>query len=148
MHFMRSYLIAFTILFAIPLVSFRPGSLVDDVLTYTNQFRTSKGKKPLELRADLSELARKHSENMASGKTSFGHSGVDKRDSAAFKDVQGANAFAENVAFGATTGKEVVGMWKGSSGHRRNMLGDYKYIGIGVATDKKGVIYYTQVFVN
>jgi uncharacterized protein YkwD len=54
---------------------------------------------------------------------------------------------AENVAYGATTAKEVVSMWKGSSGHRKNMLGNYKYIGIGTARDKRGAIYYTEIFV-
>jgi uncharacterized protein YkwD len=50
------------------------------------------------------------------------------------------------VAYGPTSGKEVVKQWKGSPGHRRNMLGKYKYIGIGIATDRRGHIYYTQVF--
>ncbi|RYZ20068.1 MAG: CAP domain-containing protein, partial [Chitinophagaceae bacterium] len=53
---------------------------------------------------------------------------------------------AENVAFGASTGEDVVNMWKNSAGHRNNMLGKFSRIGIGVARDKKGQLFYTQVF--
>ena len=56
--------------------------------------------------------------------------------------------FAENVAYGANTAREVVTLWKNSPGHRRNMLGNFKYIGIGTAKDSKGQIYYTEIFVN
>jgi uncharacterized protein YkwD len=40
----------------------------------------------------------------------------------------------------------VVGLWKNSPGHRRNMLGNFKYIGIGIARDRQGRIFYTEVF--
>jgi uncharacterized protein YkwD len=62
------------------------------------------------------------------------------------KNIRGLHVFAENVAFGASSGLQVVTMWKNSSGHRRNMLGPYKYIGIGIAKDKHGQIFYTEVF--
>ena len=55
---------------------------------------------------------------------------------------------AENVVFGARNGKEAFEMWKKSSGHRKNMLGNYKYIGIGAARNRRGVIYYTEIFVK
>lgn len=135
------------------LSSFLPGrpaeaGLVEDVLSYTNKFRKQKGKPALEMNAKLNELAGKHSADMASGRVAFGHAGFAARQEAAARDIKGISAFAENVAYGATSGKEVVEGWKKSSGHRRNMLGDYKYIGIGIARDKKGIVYYTQVFAN
>lgn len=123
-------------------------SIREDVLKYTNEFRRSKGLPALEMKDGLNKLAQEHSSNMARGKTGFGHDGFQQRQQAAHKFLPSVNAFAENVAYGATSGKEVVGGWKRSSGHRRNMLGKYKYIGIGVARDKKGTLYYTQVFVN
>lgn len=123
-------------------------SIREDVLKYTNEFRRSKGLPALEMKDGLNKLAQEHSSNMAKGKTGFGHDGFQQRQQAAHKFLPSVNAFAENVAYGATSGKEVVGGWKRSSGHRRNMLGKYKYIGIGVAKDKKGTLYYTQVFVN
>lgn len=122
--------------------------LVDDVLEQTNKFRKSRGLPALILNDDLNEIAQKHSANMASGRTVFGHSGFKQREKEAKKKITRASAFAENVAYGASSGKEVVTMWKNSPGHRRNILGDYKYIGIGTAKDSRGYIYFTQVFVD
>ena len=140
----------FLTLFLIPILftSATPkDNLVEDVLKYTNQFRKSKGLPSLEIRNDLNAIARKHSEAMANGRTKFGHSGYDKRASQ-IKKIFGACKTAENVAYGATDGKDAVNTWKSSNGHRKNMLGDYKYIGIGTARNKRGVIYYTQLFVK
>jgi len=123
--------------------------ITEDVLKYTNQFRRSKGLKALEMRNDLNAIARKHSEDMASGRCSFGHSGYDLRVSKIKKTIKPCDGYVgENVAYGASNGKEAFDIWKNSSEHRKNMLGDYKYIGIGIAYNKKGVIYYTQIFVR
>lgn len=84
---------------------------------------------------------------MASGKRSFGHSGFDQRVSKV-KQIFKTCTVAENVAYGASNAKEAFTIWKNSSGHRKNMLGKYRYIGIGTAKNKKGVIYYTEIFVN
>ncbi len=134
----------------ITLQSFSPdnafSSLVDDVLSQTNQFRKSNGLPALQINAELNALAQKHSVDMANGRVGFGHSGFSKRNNMARKAIPSLHSFAENVAYGATSGKAVVTGWKNSPGHRRNMLGRYKYIGIGIAKDKRGRIYYTQVF--
>ena len=138
----------------ISLLSFTPGrpssaGPVEDVLKYTNQFRKSKGLKALDMRDDLNAIARKHSEDMAKGRCGFGHNGYDLRVSKIKKTVKPCDGYiGENVAYGAPNGKEAVDTWKNSSAHRKNMLGDYKYIGIGTASNKKGVIYYTQIFVR
>lgn len=131
------------------LTSFSPDrdpSLIDDVLSQTNKFRKSKGLPALIIKPELNAIAQKHSSNMATGKVGFGHGGFSKRNNMAAKAIRPLKSFAENVAYGATSAKEVVAMWKNSSGHRRNMLGRYKYIGIGTAKDRRGRIYYTQVF--
>ena len=132
----------------IGLVSFAPGnaSLIQDVLTHTNKFRQSKGLAALTMRQELNAIAQKHSADMASGRAGFGHGGFNKRYALAKNKVKPMRSFAENVAHGATSGVQVVSMWKSSSGHRRNMLGKFKYIGIGIAKDKRGRIFYTQVF--
>ena len=121
--------------------------LANDVLKYTNEYRRSKGLKELIMKDDLNSLARKHSEDMASGRLSLGHSGYDQR-AAKVKKIYGTWMVAENVASGARDAKDVFSIWKKSSGHRKNMLGNYKYIGIGTAKNKRGVIYYTEIFVN
>lgn len=121
-------------------------SLVDDVLIQTNKFRKSRGLTALVINAELNAIAQKHSANMASGKVGFGHSGFSKRNNEAKKNIPSIYRFAENVAYGATSGKEVVTDWKNSPPHRKNLLGLYKYIGIGIAKDRRGRIYYTQIF--
>jgi uncharacterized protein YkwD len=122
--------------------------LSDEVLKYTNEFRKSKGLNALVMQGDLNAIARRHSEDMAKGRCSFGHSGYDRRALQAQNIIKPFYGMAENVALGATTGKEVVSLWKGSPNHRKNMLGDYKYIGIGTARDARGAIYYTEIFVR
>jgi uncharacterized protein YkwD len=117
----------------------------DDVLKYTNQFRRANGLTELRMNEDLSKIAEKHSEDMAKGRCAFGHSGFDKREREASKKMH-CTAFAENVAFGAETGRQVVDLWKNSPGHRQNLLGHYKYMGIGVSKSRDGSLYYTQVF--
>jgi uncharacterized protein YkwD len=133
----------------ISLISFSPvtdANLVDDVLSQTNKFRRSKGLPALIINEDLNAIAQKHSNNMAKGRVGFGHGGFSQREAQAKRKINSLYSFAENVAYGPTTGKQVVTMWKNSSGHRRNMLGRYKYIGIGIAKDRRGRIFYTQVF--
>lgn len=131
------------------LTSFNSGAnsgIVQDVLSQTNQFRKLKGLPGLIMREELNAIAQQHSEDMAGGRIAFGHGGFDKRNAQASKKLRPIRSFAENVAYGAPSAKAVVNMWKNSSGHRRNMLGRYKYIGIGVAKDRKGRLFYTQVF--
>jgi uncharacterized protein YkwD len=123
-------------------------NLVEDVLSFTNKFRKSKKLAPLEMQEELNVIAQKHTEDMARGRVGFGHSGFDTREVRARKYFPDATHFAENVAYGSHNGKDVVEGWKSSSGHRRNMLGPYKYIGIGVARDRRGVLYYTQIFID
>lgn len=133
----------------VSLVSFYPNknaNLVQDVLNQTNQFRKSKGLNELMIMKELCTIAQQHSGNMASGRVRFGHDGFAKRNTMANKIIKPLYSFAENVAYGATSGKQVVTMWKNSPGHRRNMLGRYRYIGIGAAKDRNGRIFYTQIF--
>lgn len=122
--------------------------LTEDVLKHTNHFRKSKGLPALEMRKELNAVARRHSEDMASGRRSFGHGGYNQRELQVSKIMKPYSGMAENVAYGARSGKEAFEIWKNSSGHRKNMLGNYKYIGIGTARNKRGVIYYTQIFVR
>jgi uncharacterized protein YkwD len=142
------FTIAYLVLF-ISLASFlsdNNASLAQEVLYQTNQFRKSERLNELIMRNDLNRIAQKHSSDMASGRVPFGHAGFYQRDATARKQIKQLSAFAENVAVGPTSGKQVVTMWKNSAAHRKNLLGRYKYMGIGIAKDKNGRIYYTQIF--
>ncbi|MDQ2721196.1 MAG: CAP domain-containing protein [Bacteroidota bacterium] len=134
---------------SVSLISFSPArntNLVEDILSETNQFRKSEGLSELTIREELNAIAQKHSEDMASGRVPFGHDGFYNRSEMASKEIKDLLGFAENVAYGATSGNQVVTLWKNSPGHRRNMLGHYKYTGIGIAKDSNGRIYYTEFF--
>lgn len=124
----------------------RGKNMTEDILYYTNKFRSSKGLKPLVLNEVMSKEAQGHSQNMARKKTAFGHKGFDKRTRNIKKELGWGSAFAENVAYGHLDGKGVVDIWIDSPGHRANLLGDYEYIGIGIAEAEDGSLYFTQIF--
>ena len=119
------------------------------VFELTNAERKKEDAAPLKLNAELSKIARAHSENMArqkmmahnlDGKTPF-----DRMRAAGF-----AYSFAgENVGKGTPD----VGLptlmkaWMDSEGHRKNILStDFTDLGIGIARAANGEIYYTQLF--
>lgn len=130
------------------LSSFIPANPIDDeVLNYTNQFRRSNGLPALLMQNELNKIALKHSQDMASGRRDFGHGGFDKREKEIERNFE-CKAVAENVAFGQNSGMEVVSAWKNSKGHRHNMLGNYRLIGVGTARDREGRIYFTEIFVR
>ena len=52
----------------------------------------------------------------------------------------------ENVAAGQRSVEWVVRDWMNSPSHRRNVLGDFREIGVGVARDRKGSIYWCVCF--
>lgn len=142
-----STLFTVSIFFCKNVVAFNKNrNIVEDVLIQTNKFRKSNGLSKLIMRNDLNAIATQHSIDMARGRVSFGHTGFAERNAMARKRIRSISSFAENVAYGPTSGKEVVNMWVHSAGHRRNLLGNYKYMGIGIAKDKYGRIFYTQVF--
>ena len=87
-------------------------NIVGDVLSQTNQFRQSKGLTKLIIRKELNAIAQKHSADMANGRVGFGHAGFEQRNAKASRKIPQLHSFAENVAYGATSGKEVVTMWK------------------------------------
>lgn len=55
----------------------------------------------------------------------------------------------ENIASEHKTPEFVTERWLKSKGHRKNILErDYRFIGIGKATDNNGKIYWVQIFTN
>lgn len=124
------------------------GSLEKDILRYTNAYRQSQGKPPLKLEDAASEQAEAHSKDMAKGRSGFGHSGFNERVTAVTGQIGRVSAAAENVAYGDLDARQVVDGWIKSKGHRKNMLGNYNLIGIGVAKGRNGMLYFTQLFLK
>ncbi len=58
-------------------------------------------------------------------------------------------AAAENIASGQRSAEEVMRYWMNSPGHRANILSaTYNQIGVGIARDKNGNLYWTQLFIK
>jgi uncharacterized protein YkwD len=119
------------------------------ILQQVNAYRRKIGKPALQMMDAASTQAEIHSRNMAQQKTAFGHDGFESRISNIRKQSSATiNSAAENVAFGELTAQKVVDGWLHSPGHKKNIEGDYNFTGIGVARDKNGRIYYTQIFLR
>ena len=123
-------------------------SFQQGILKYTNEFRKAHGLPALRLDATAGSLALRHSKDMASRRAGFGHGGFNQRTSK-LRAVYGRNiATGENVAYGKLSAKEVVNIWIHSRAHRKNLLGNFNRMGIGAASDRQGIVFFTQLFVR
>lgn len=114
-----------------------------------NNYRISLGLNPLTFEKDMSALATTHSQNMATGPVSFGHTGFSDRCSKSREIMGGGNLCGEIVAQGQTTPQAAFQSWMGSSGHRAKIEEPrYTHTGFGYFKNAKGVMYWTQVFLE
>jgi len=121
-------------------------SMSSEILRYVNQHRRSIGLPALQANSFISSVALGHSRDMLSGKTPFGHEGFRDRIDLIRKKLGPIHVAAENVASGPMSAREVVDGWLHSPGHRRNIEGDFRLTGIGLAFRADGMIYFTQIF--
>jgi uncharacterized protein YkwD len=117
-----------------------------EILWYVNQHRRSIGLAELQANSFISSVALGHSRDMLSGRTPFGHDGFRDRIEVIRKKLGPIHVAAENVASGPMSAREVVDGWLHSPGHRRNIEGDFRLTGIGLAFAANGMIYFTQIF--
>lgn len=96
----------------------------------------------------IAKVARLHSNNMANGKCEFGHTDFDKRYDDICYEIKNVKGMSENVAYGNLTAESVSKIWVNSSGHKKNIEGDYTHTGVGIAEAKDGSIYFTQIFIK
>jgi uncharacterized protein YkwD len=126
------------------------GNMEESILRLINDHRRSKGLGTLQMSNVASAQAYQHSKNMATGKTGFGHDGFEQRVQA-IKQAMGVtymSASAENVAYGQLSAEAVVKGWLNSPPHKKNIEGNYTLTGIGLYKDRKGVIYFTEIFLR
>ncbi|MCC3409238.1 MAG: CAP domain-containing protein [Microcoleus sp. PH2017_10_PVI_O_A] len=113
-----------------------------------NQYRASKKLPPLSVDPRISQIARIHSENMASGKVKFSHDGFEGRAKAITVPYQSvAENVAYNFGYSDPVGNAVEG-WIKSEGHRKNIESQFNLTGIAIAKNAKGEYYFTQLFVR
>ena len=120
------------------------------ILKGVNIEREKNNLKPLKIDNHLNKIAIVKAKDMAREKKM---SHTSKKFGVTFnlikKEGISYTKAAENIASGHKTPEFVTERWLKSKGHRKNILErDYRFIGIGKATDNNGKIYWVQIFTN
>jgi uncharacterized protein YkwD len=114
-----------------------------------NQYRKQKGLATLKRNATINQQARQHSQTMATSGV-LSHNGFAGRVKAISQSIPSKSS-AENVAFNkgfSDPAAQAVNGWLKSSGHLKNIMGNFNLTGIGVARNGQGEVYFTQIFVR
>jgi len=120
------------------------------VLDLVNAERTKRGLNPLTLDAKLSNTATLKSQDMIN-KGYFDHTSPTYGSPFDMMQQFGISyrSAGENIAMGQRTPQEVMNSWMNSSGHRANILNSsFTTLGVGIAKDANGTIYWTQMFIG
>lgn len=145
------------LVFGIAAIAFLTGCSQEaraEMYTYEgiNAIRAKHGLPPLQPDAQLIEIARIRSQDMAQ-KNYFSHDPPDGCNFVCLMDGRGyGHAWGgENIAWNnwdwANTAKRAVIMWENSPPHLENILNcHYTRMGTGVAVSRDGKIYYTMIF--
>jgi uncharacterized protein YkwD len=118
------------------------------ILELTNKARAEKNLPPLTVNPVLTAVARAHSANMAK-KGEMNHVLDGKNPADRVKDAGYRYSWTgENIAMGENvTVPDIFEGWMKSKAHRDNILKpEYQEIGIGIARNDKGEVYYAQEF--
>ena len=120
------------------------------ILKEVNIEREKNHLKPLKIDNRLNKIAVIKAKDMAREKKM---SHTSKKFGATFNLIKKENIHftkaAENIASGHKTPEFLVERWLKSKGHHKNILGkDYRFIGIGKASDNEGKLYWVQIFTN
>ncbi len=122
----------------------------NEVIRLVNVQRVNKGLQPLTTNWQLSRVARYKSADMAN-KGYFSHTSPTYGSPFKMMESFGLSfsAAGENIAYGQSSPAQVMNSWMNSPGHRSNILnGTYTQIGVGLAKNKNGVYYWTQMFMK
>ena len=128
-------LVVMTIGLAAPAQAGTEGSFLSRI----NSSRASAGLPPLTMSSELVPDARAHSAEMMAAGSIFHSSNL-------AGVASGWEALAENVGAGPSV-DSLHTAFMNSSGHRRNILGDYNYAGVGVK-EADGLIWVTVIFMR
>ena len=123
-------------------------AFADEVFRLTNMERAKEGLLPLTPTAELVNTAELRAKEIIQ---LFSH---DRPNGSAFNtafDENGApyRLAGENLGKGQKTPAEIVAGWMNSSGHRTVILNSgYTHLGVGVAIDANGTLYWAQSFTD
>ena len=123
-------------------------AFANEVFRLTNTERVNAGLEPLSMMSSLTQTAVVRANEIIQ---SFSHTRPDGRDCfTAFSENNVTYIRAgENIAMGQRTPSEVVRAWMDSAGHRENIMNDeFGHLGVGVALDNSGRLYWSQNFTD
>lgn len=124
-------------------------SVESEVLRLVNIERQKNGLSPLKMSTELSNVARKKSQDMAD-KNYFSHTSPTYGSPFDMMKQFGIKytAAGENIAKGYASAEDVMKGWMNSEGHRANILSSkFGTLGVGYV-NKGGTTYWTQMFTN
>jgi uncharacterized protein YkwD len=137
---------------ATPFNATSAGSIERQIFALINAERAKNGLGELEWSESLADLARVHSQDMASAKF-FSHRGSDGSmvdDRADRLGLGTWRSIGENIAYMRgydDPASLAVAKWLESTAHRKNLLGpNWKESAVGVAVTEDGTYYMTEVF--
>lgn len=121
-----------------------------EVIRLVNNERERMGISPLRENSDLSRVARIKSEDFINNNYFTHNSPIYGTPFEMLNNFKiPFTAAAENIASGQKTPTEVMQTWMNSPGHRSNILNEtFNQIGVGVARDNSGTLYWTQLFIR
>ena len=122
---------------AMPAAASSAGSFVSKI----NSSRAAAGLAPVESYWDLSDNARSHSNLMADRGELFHSSNLGSV-------TTGWERLGENVGVGPDDVSAMHTAFMSSSAHRKNILGDFNYVGVGVTIDAEGFLWVTVIFMK
>jgi uncharacterized protein YkwD len=106
-------------------------------MTKINSRRAAHGKRPLTRDGQLGFVARNHSHQIANERTL-------RHDNNYTREITNWNRLGQNTGRGGSCRSLSQSFWS-SSTHRSNILGRWRYVGVGVAR-ANGKIYVQQVY--
>jgi uncharacterized protein YkwD len=112
-----------------------------DVITWTNKKRADNKLVAVTSQSCVDGYAEKQASWLAS------HRKLEHQNLKTILKACKLTAVSENIAYGYSSGKDVVAAWMRSPGHKANLLSPkMRLIGVGAVQDSKGVWWVSQVF--
>jgi len=121
-----------------------------EVIRLVNVQRANAGLMMLTQNWQLSRVARYKSQDMID-KNYFSHQSPTYGSPFVMMESFGMHfsSAGENIAMGQNSAAAVMNAWMNSPGHRANILSaSYSQIGVGLAKDKNGRYFWTQMFIK
>ena len=118
----------------------------EEMLRLVNQERGKAGLPALGSTAALGAAAQKRAEEITAR---FSHTRPNGKNSFTVLDDYGVHSShrGENIAAGYNAPADTVAGLMNSSGHKKNILGDFSHLGVGVAV-KNGRLHWVQLFIR